>query len=390
MRTQVAIIGAGPAGLALGRLLCAHGIASVILEARDRTYVEQRVRAGVLEPGTVDLMAQCGVDERLRREGMVQPGFDLRFAGRSHHVPVAELTGREMTVYGQGELVKDLIQARLDDGDPLHFETHDVALHDVVAERPHVTYRHEGKQRRLDCDFVAGCDGFHGVSRASIPVDRLRVFERVYPFAWLGILAAVAPSSHELVYTRHEHGFALLTLRSPSISRLYVQCEPSANIAEWPDERVWAELRTRLATEDGFDLREGPVLEKGVTQLRSFVAEPMQYGRLFLAGDAAHIVPPTGAKGLNMALADVKVLGAALGAFYGNGNESGLSTYSEACLRRVWRMQHFSWLMTSLLHRFPGDDAFQRRLQTSQLETIVRSRVAAKSLAENYIGLDLP
>lgn len=388
MRTQVVIVGAGPSGLVLARLLGAEGIETVILEARDRAYVEQRVRAGVLEPGTVDLLRECGMDDRLRREGLPQAGFDLRFDGRSHHIPVAELSGRRMTIYGQNELVKDLIAAWLDDGDPLLFEAQVVQLHDIDSNRPWVTYRHEGADQRLDCDVIAGCDGFHGVSRPSIPPDVLRVFERVYPFAWLGILAGVSPSSDELVYTRHERGFALLTLRSPELSRLYVQCEPTEDVAAWSDDRVWTELRTRLATDNGFELREGPVLEKGITHLRSFVADPMQYGRLFLAGDAAHIVPPTGAKGLNMALADVRVLGAALVAFFTKRDEDGLRTYTETCLRRVWRMQQFSWSMTSLLHRFPGDDAFQRHLQTSQLNSIVASRATAMSLAETYVGLN--
>jgi len=385
-RTQVAIIGAGPSGLTLGRLLTLRGISTTILEARDRPYVEQRVRAGVLEPGTVELMARCGVDGRLRREGMVQQGFDLRFNCQSHHVPVTELTGQSMTVYGQSELVKDLIQARLADGEPLHFEVGQVELHDIDRERPWITYRHGGAEHRLDCDLIVGCDGFHGVSRSYIPPTLRRLYEHRYPFAWLGILAAVPPSSHELVYTRHERGFALLTLRTPEISRLYVQCEPDEDLSEWPDERIWSELRTRLETDSGFELREGPVLEKGILQLRSYVVEPMQYGRLFIAGDAAHIVPPTGAKGLNMALADVRELEAGISSLLLDHDELRLSQYSATCLRRIWRMQQFSWLMTSLLHRFPGEDAFQRRLQAVQLDHVVTSRPAARSLVENYIG----
>ena len=387
VRTQVAIVGAGPAGLVLGRLLKAHGVESVILEARDRAYVEQRVRAGLLEPGTVDVLAECGVDERLRREGMPQDGFDLRFGGRSHHVPVGELSGgRRMVVYGQSEVVKDLIAARLDDGDPLLFEAEALAVDDVEGPRPVVTYRHKGREERLECDVVAGCDGFHGICRRTVPPEALRIYEHVYPFSWLGILARVPPSSDELVYTRHEDGFALLTLRTPEISRLYVQCVPDADLAEWPDERIWAALHERLATGDGFRLIEGPVLEKGVTQMRSVVAEPMQHGRLFLAGDAAHIVPPTGAKGLNLAVADVRVLGAALGAFFRRDDESALRSYSETCLRRVWRTQRFSWLMTSLLHRFPHHDDFERRLQLARLQHIVDSPRMASALVESYLG----
>jgi p-hydroxybenzoate 3-monooxygenase len=386
MRTQVAIIGAGPAGLVLGRLLSAAGVTSVILEARERGYVEQRVRAGLLEPGTVDVFAECGVDERLRREGMPQDSFDLRFDDSSHRVNVAELTGRGMTVYGQSEVVKDLISARLDEGAPLMFEAQ-VRLHDVDSAAPWVSYRQGGEERRLDCDIVAGCDGFHGVSRTAIPRDKLRVVEHVYPFSWLGILAQVPPSSNELVYTRHEDGLALLTLRTPELSRLYVQCASDERLDEWQDDRVWATLRERLATDAGFQLQEGPVLEKGFTHLRSFVAEPMQHGRLFLAGDAAHIVPPAGAKGLNLAVADVKVLGAALAAFFANGDESGLNAYSATCLRRVWQTQRFSWFMTSLLHRFPGADEFERRLQLAQLEQIVNSPDTQMSFVNSYIGV---
>jgi p-hydroxybenzoate 3-monooxygenase len=387
MRTQVAIIGAGPAGLVLGRLLSAAGVESVILEARDRTYVEQRVRAGLLEPGTVDVLAQCGVGGRLHREGMPQDRFDLRFSGRSHRVEVAELTGRRMTVYGQSEVVKDLIAARLDEGAPLLFEAEDVRLHDVDNASPHVTFRHDGGEQRLDCDFVAGCDGFHGVSRSAIAPDRLRVVEHLYPFSWLGILAQIAPPANELVYTRHDDGLALLTLRTPERTRLYIQCAADDQLENWPEERIWQTLRQRLATDDGFELRDGPVLEKGFTHLRSFVAEPMQYGRLFLAGDAAHIVPPAGAKGLNLAIADVKALGAALTSFFASGDETLLGSYSATCLRRVWQTQRFSWFMTSLLHRFPGADEFERRLQVAQLEQIVTSPETQMSFVNSYLGV---
>jgi p-hydroxybenzoate 3-monooxygenase len=387
MRTQVAIIGAGPAGLVLGRLLSAAGVESVILEARDRTYVEQRVRAGLLEPGTVDVLAQCGVGGRLHREGMPQDRFDLRFNGRSHRVEVAELTGRRMTVYGQSEVVKDLIAARLDERAPLLFEAEDVRLHDVDSASPHVTFRHDGGEQRLDCDFVAGCDGFHGVSRSAIAPDRLRVVEHLYPFSWLGILAQIAPPANELVYTRHDDGLALLTLRTPERTRLYIQCAADDQLENWPEERIWQTLRQRLATDDGFELRDGPVLEKGFTHLRSFVAEPMQYGRLFLAGDAAHIVPPAGAKGLNLAIADVKALGAALTSFFASGDETLLGSYSATCLRRVWQTQRFSWFMTSLLHRFPGADEFERRLQVAQLEQIVTSPETQMSFVNSYLGV---
>jgi len=386
VRTQVAIVGAGPAGLVLGRLLSAAGVESVIVEARDRRYVQQRVRAGLLEPGTVEVLAECGVDGRLRREGMPQDRFDLRFAGRSHRVEVAELTGRGMTVYGQSEVVKDLIAARLEEGAPLLFAAEDVRLHGVQSASPHVTFRHAGDERRLDCDFVAGCDGFHGVSRRTIPPDRLRVVEHVYPFWWLGILAQVPPPANELVYTRHDDGLALLTLRTPERTRLYIQCGTDEQLENWPPERIWQVLRQRLATDDGFELRDGPVLEKGFTHLRSFVTEPMQYGRLFLAGDAAHIVPPAGAKGLNLAIADVKVLAAALAGFFASGDETLLGSYSATCLRRVWQTQRFSWFMTSLLHRFPGADAFERRLQVAQLEQIVSSPETQLSFVNSYIG----
>ena len=386
MRTQVAIIGAGPAGLTLGRLLRAAGVDSIILEAREREYVEQRVRAGLLEPGTVDVLEACEMDERLRREGMLQEGFELRFDGTSHRVPVAELTGRCMTVYGQSEVVKDLIAARLEDGDPLLFGVSDVVLHEVTGSQPHVTYSHDGREHRVDCDIIAGCDGFHGVARAAIPAGALRVYEHVYPFGWLGVLIQAPPPSDGLVYARHPDGFALIALRTPEISRLYVQCTPDEDVAAYPDDRVWATLRKRLATGDGFSLDESPVLEKGITQMRSFLVEPMQHGRLFLAGDAAHIVPPTGAKGLNLAVSDVKVLAEALGALFRDGDEARLREYSATCLRRVWRTQRFSWLFTSLLHRFPGHDEFERRVQLTRLEQIVHAPAAARAFAESYIG----
>jgi p-hydroxybenzoate 3-monooxygenase len=390
MDTQVGIVGAGPAGLLLAHLLRLRGIESVVLEARSREYVEARVRAGVLEQGTVDLLTESGVGDRLHREGLVHHGLELRFDGEGHRIDLSELTGgRAITVYGQQEVVKDLIAARVDAGGELLFEVEDVTLHDLEGERPAVRFRHEGSDHELRCDVVAGCDGFHGICREAIPEGVLSVYEREYPFAWLGILAEVAPSSEELIYCYHERGFALHSMRSPRLTRLYLQCAPDEDIDEWPDERIWGELRTRLATSDGWTLGEGPIVEKGVTPMRSFVVEPLRFGRLFLTGDAAHIVPPTGAKGLNLAVADVRALSEALAAWFATGDASGLDAYSETCLRRVWRVQHFSWWMTSMLHRFPGGDPFDAQLQRSQLRYVISSRAAATTLAENYVGLEL-
>jgi p-hydroxybenzoate 3-monooxygenase len=388
VRTQVAIIGAGPAGLTLGRLLEREGIEAVILEARDRDYVEHRIRAGVLEQGTVDLLTEAGVGDRMHREGLVHHGIELRFDGVGHRIPLSDLAGgRVIVVYGQTEVVKDLIAARLDTGAPLYFEAEDVSLHDVETDRPTVRFSHEGADQDLQCDVIAGCDGFHGVSRRTMPEDKLRIFQREYPFAWLGILAEAPPSSEELVYTRHERGFALASLRSPELARLYIQVHPDESLDEWPDERIWEEMRTRFATRDGdWQLNEGPVLDRLISPMRSFVAEPMRHGRLFLAGDASHIVPPTGAKGLNLAIADVRVLAEALVDFYRGGDTAGLDAYSDACLRRVWRAQHFSWWMTSMLHVAEGDP-FGAQLMRSQLEYVVNSEAAATTLAENYVGL---
>ena len=356
-----------------------------MLEARDRDYVEHRVRAGVLEQGTVDLLGELGVAERMTREGIVHGGIHLQFGGERHHIPLSELTGRSIVIYGQTEVVKDLIAARIESGLPLHFEVDGVSVHELESERPVIRYGHDGAQHELECDVIAGCDGFHGVCRPSIPDGVLKTFEREYPFGWLGILAQVAPSVDELVYAHHERGFALLSLRSPELSRYYVQVRHDEDVAEWPDDRIWDELQRRTAL-DGWTLEEGPVLEKGVTGMRSFVVEPMQYGRLFLAGDAAHIVPPTGAKGLNLAIHDVRLLGEALVQWYRDGDGSLLEAYSQSCLRRVWRAEHFSWWMTSMLHRV-GDDPFDLKLQLSQLRYLTTSRAAATSLAENYVGL---
>ncbi len=387
-RTQVGIVGAGPAGLVLSHLLQREGIESVVLEDRSRDYVEQRVRAGVLEQGTVDLLTELGLADRLHREGLIHQGIELRFDGKGHRIPFEELAeGRAITIYGQQEVVKDLIAARLDAGLPLLFEVDDVSLHGIDSDEPSIRFTHEGATRELRCDAIAGCDGFHGVSRPSVPDGVLSFNQLDYPFAWLGILAQVPPSTEELIYAPHERGFALHSLRSPELSRLYVQCDPEDSLEDWPDERIWEELHLRLARDDGWTLNEGPLVEKAIAPLRSFVAQPMQYGRLYLAGDAVHIVPATGAKGLNLAVADVQVLGEALAKYLQGGDGSLLDAYSDACLRRVWRVQHFSWWMTWMLHRFPDDDGFMRGLRRSQLEYVCSSRAAAASLAENYVGL---
>jgi p-hydroxybenzoate 3-monooxygenase len=385
METQVAIVGAGPAGLVLARLLELRGISSVVLEARPREYVEGRVRAGVLEQRTVDCLTEAGVADRLHREGMVHEGIELRFGGKGHRIDLSGLTGgKTITVYGQQEVVKDLIAARVESGGALLFEVSDVT---VDVSRPAVRFTHDGSEVELRCNVIAGCDGFHGVCREAI-AEHLTTYERTYPFAWLGILARTKPSSEELIYANHERGFALHSMRSPEVTRSYLQCEPDEDIDEWPDERIWEELQQRFELAEGFSLNEGEIFDKGVTPMRSFVVEPMQHGRLFLAGDAAHIVPPAGAKGLNLAVADVEVLASALEAFYGSGDASGLDGYSERCLRRVWRVQHFSSFMTTMLHRPPGQDPFDAQLQLAQLEYVCRSQAAATSLAENYVGLE--
>jgi len=390
LRTQVGIVGAGPAGLLLSHLLHLEGIESVVVEVRGRDYVEQRVRAGVLEQGAVDLLVQAGVGERLRREGLVHHGIELRFGGRGHRIDMTELTaGRSITVYGQQEVVKDLIRARLDAGGQVLFDASKVSVHALESTRPRILFRRGDEEVELHCDVVAGCDGFHGICRPSVPAAALAAFERSYPFAWLGILAQAAPSHEELIYAYHERGFALFSMRSPTITRLYLQVAPDEDIGQWSDDRIWHELHARLETNDGWKLKEGPVLEKGITGMRSHVTEPMQHGRLFLAGDSAHIVPPTGAKGMNLAVADVQVLCRALSAFFKSHRDDLLAAYSQTCLKRVWRAEHFSWWMTSMLHRFPGDDTFGHRLQRSQLEYVVASRSAATSLAENYVGLPL-
>jgi p-hydroxybenzoate 3-monooxygenase len=385
MRTQVAIIGAGPAGMLLAQLLHQRGIESVVLEARSREYLENRVRAGVLEHQSVEILDAAGVGERMKREGLRHDGIFLRFNGRSHPIDFADLTGKTVTIYGQQEVVKDLIAARLAARQPVYFEVEDVSVGELVTDQPRVHYRMGGREQTLECDFIAGCDGFHGVCRPSIPEGALTVYERIYPFAWLGVLAQAPPASQELVYANDSRGFALLSMRSPTVSRLYLQCQPQEDLVEWPDDRIWSELQTRL----GADLTSGPVLQKSLTPMRSFVVEPMSHGRLFLAGDAAHIVPPTGAKGMNLAIADVRILGQALESFYRSGSAHALQAYSATCLERVWKVQRFSWWMTALLHRFDTDNAFDKRRQLAELEYVVSSRAAAQTLAENYVGLPL-
>ena len=394
MRTKIGIVGAGPAGLVLSHLLHLEGIESVVIENRSRQYVQERVRAGVLEQGTVDLMIETGVGERLKREGLVHYGVNLRFGGRTHRIDFDDLPGgRAITIYAQHEVIKDLSNARLIAGGQIFYEVDDVSVHDFESSqsgsKPSVRFRKDGEPHELSCDFIAGCDGFHGICRPSVPTGVLQMFERIYPFAWLGILAEAAPSSEELIYAYHERGFALLSMRSPLISRLYLQCSPEEDIAKWPDEKIWEELHRRLATDDGWKLTEGPITQKGITPMRSFVIEPMQYGKMFLAGDAAHIVPPTGAKGLNLAVADVRVLARAFTDFYSSGRTRLLEEYSRTCLRRVWKVQRFSWWMTSMLHLFEGDNAFDQRRQLAELDYVTGSRAASQSLAENYVGLPM-
>jgi p-hydroxybenzoate 3-monooxygenase len=389
LRTQVGIVGAGPAGLVLSHLLYLQGIDSVVVENRSRQHSEQRIRAGVLEQGTVDLLTQMGVGERMKAEGLVHYGIELRFGGRGHRIDFKDLTdGKGITIYAQHEVLKDLNNARLATGGQVFFEVENVSVHDFDGSEPKIRYEKTGTSYELTCDFIAGCDGFHGTCRPSIPPGVLTHYEREYPFGWLGILADAPPSSEELIYTHHDRGFALLSMRTPRISRLYLQCKPDEDIDSWSDERIWRELQIRLAS-NGWKLTEGQVLQKGITGMRSFVVEPMQYGRLFLAGDSAHIVPPTGAKGLNLAVADVQVLARALKHFYNTGRRDLLDTYSEVCLRRVWKVQRFSWWMTSMLHRFPDENPFDHRRQLAELDYVTSSRAAAKTLAENYVGLPL-
>ena len=388
-RTQVAIIGAGPAGLMLAQLLAARGIDTVILERRSRDYVESRIRAGVLEHQSAAALRAAGVGQRMDRQGMEHASIDLAFAGRHHRIELARLTAKKIMVYGQHEVVKDLIAQRLSDGGEILFEADVQAIDGLDSDRPTVRYSHDGRDQTLACAVVAGCDGYHGVSRASVPAGAIATYERTYPYAWLGVLAQAAPTSDELVYARHANGFALYSMRSPEVTRLYIQCRPDEDPDAWSDRALWDELHRRLETGDGWTINEGPILQKNVAPMRSFVAEPMRYKRLFLAGDAAHIVPPTGAKGMNLALADVQVLAPALARWFETGEEAGLDTYSETCLKRVWKVQRFSVWMTRMLHAQPDADGFEDRLQQAELDSVAESESAARHLAENYVGLPL-
>jgi p-hydroxybenzoate 3-monooxygenase len=386
-RTQVGIIGSGPAGLLLARLLKVHGVDSVILEARNRDYVEGRIRAGVLEQGTVTLLEEAGVADRLHREGLVHDGVEIAVGGRRFRVDFRALTGKTVVVYGQTEVTRDLIGARLSGDGPIVWEAADVAIRGADGDRPHLTYRAGSQEHRLDCDFIAGCDGFHGVSRPSVPATVLRTFEREYPFGWLGILAEVPPCSPELIYARHARGFALASMRSPRRSRYYIQCGLDEQLEAWPDARIWDELKVRLGDDAAAHMATGPSIEKSIAPLRSFVAAPMRYGRLFLAGDAAHIVPPTGAKGLNLAASDVHYLCRALVAHYRKGDDGLLSRYSDMALARVWKAERFSWWMTTMLHRLHDEASFEAQMQVAELDYLAGSRAAQTAMAENYVGL---
>ncbi|KPF99139.1 4-hydroxybenzoate 3-monooxygenase [Rhodopseudomonas sp. AAP120] len=388
MRTQVAIIGAGPSGLLLGQLLHSYGIDAVILERKDPDYVLSRIRAGVLEQGMVGLLEEAGVAARLHQEALVHDGFEIAFSGKRNRIDLKGSTGgKVVTVYGQTEVTRDLMEARSAAGLTTIYDAADVSLHDFDGETPKVRWTKDGVSHELTCDFIAGCDGFHGVSRQSAPASSLQTFERVYPFGWLGVLSDTPPVSHELIYVNHDRGFALCSMRSAHRSRYYVQCPLSDDVADWSDERFWTELKSRLDAETAHKLVTGPSIEKSIAPLRSFVAEPMRFGRLFLAGDAAHIVPPTGAKGLNLAASDIYYLSRALREFYGEKSKAGIDAYSANALRRVWKAERFSWWMTSMLHRFPDSDAFSQRIQTAELDYLISSKAATTSLAENYVGL---
>ena len=387
LKTQVAIIGGGPAGLLLSHLLRLDGVRSVVVERQSALHVEGRIRAGVLEQGTVDVLHRAGLGARLAREGQPHGGFVLAANGRTCRIALDELTGRHVTVYGQTEVTKDLMEAHRDAGTEMHHEISEAALHGLESDTPSVTFRKGGECWRIEADFLAGCDGFRGPSRQAIPPGRRREFERVYPFGWLGVLADVPPCREEIVYASSERGFALASMRSPVRSRYYVQCRADESLEDWPDDRFWDELRRRLGPDIASRITTGPAIEKSIAPIRSFVCETMRHGRLFLAGDAAHIVPPTGAKGLNLAVGDVNCLAAALGAFYREGSERGLDRYAETALRRIWKTERFSWMMTSLLHDFEGEDAFVKRMRAAELDYIFSSRAARTSIAENYAGL---
>ncbi|MGV7207025.1 4-hydroxybenzoate 3-monooxygenase [Oxalobacteraceae bacterium A2-2] len=387
MRTQVAIIGAGPAGLLLSHLLHLQGIESVVVETRSRADIEATIRAGVLEQGTMDILNETGVGERMRAEGALHHGFELAFDGKRHRIDLSGLTGKAITVYAQHEVIKDLVAARIAAQGQLLFEVSGTAVHDADTSRPSITFLHRGEQCKIEADFVVGCDGFHGVARPAMPNQAGRTdFQRIYPFGWFGILVESAPSSEELIYARHERGFALVSTRSPTVQRLYFQCDPSDHVDNWSDDRIWAELHARLENNDGWKLKEGRIFQKGIIGMRSFVSTPMQAGRLFLAGDAAHIVPPTGAKGLNLAVGDVKVLARGLEHYYRHNSEDKLRGYSEEALKRIWRAEYFSWWMTRMLHSFADASPFEREMQRAELRNVVSSRALATAVAENYVG----
>jgi p-hydroxybenzoate 3-monooxygenase len=387
-RTEVAIIGAGPSGLLLAHLLNRAGVETVVLERQSRPYVEARIRAGVLEQGTVDLLDEVGLGARMRREGLPHQGFDLAFDGSRHRINLFELTGgKQVMIYGQTELTKDLGDQRASSGAPVLYEAADVSIHDADGAAPLLRYQKDGSAHMLRCDIIAACDGGHGVGRRSMPAGLVKTFERVYPFGWLGLLADVPPCSHELIYARHQRGFALASMRSHQRSRYYVQCAIDEKLENWPDERIWEELKIRLGPEAAANMKSGPSIEKSIAPLRSFVAEPMRWGRLFLAGDAAHIVPPTGAKGLNLAVSDVRILARALISFCKKGDSGLIDGYSRDCLARVWKAVRFSWWMTQLMHKFAEGESFETRVQQAELSYLFSSRAAAQALAENYVGL---
>jgi len=389
MHTQVGIVGGGPAGLLLARLLALDGIDTIVLERRTPAYLRGRIRAGLLEQGTVDLLTAAGLGERLARERLIHTGVELAFEGRRLRIDLEGLSGKAVTIYGQAEIQKDLMGAHETAGSNVVYEAEDVSLHGLAGDKPRLRYHKDGQSHEVSCDFIAGCDGFHGVSRQAIPHDVIRIYERVYPFVWLGILADTPPVNHELIYANHERGFALCTMRSTTRSRYYLQVPADEDVADWPDDRFWSELKRRIPKDAADVLKTGPSIDKSVAPLRSFVAEPLRHGRLFLAGDAAHIVPPTGAKGLNLAVADVRYLAQALGAYFKSGRTDLIDAYSDTCLARVWKAQRFSWWMTNLTHRFPEASPFERRAQAAELAYIAGSRAAQTTLAENYVGLPM-
>jgi p-hydroxybenzoate 3-monooxygenase len=389
MRTQVGIIGAGPAGLVLAHLLHSYGIECVVLEMKSREYIERRIRAGVLEQGSVEILEELDIASRMHREGLIHRGIELGFNRRRHRIDFPSTTGRSVTIYGQHEVIKDLLAAADAREIRVHFDVPDVAIRSLDSSAPFITFSLSGSQQTLNCDYIAGCDGFRGISRTTIAADALETYERVYPFSWLGVLAEAQPSHDELIYMNSEHGFALFSMRSPLITRLYLQCDAEEDLSRWSDDRIWHELLLRFQCDDGWRPRQGRILQKSITPMRSFVTEPMQYGRLYLAGDAAHIVPPTGAKGMNLAIADVKVLAEALRRHYQSCDDGLLARYPQICLRRVWRAQRFSWWMTSMLHKDASASRFDQKRQLAELEYVISSASATASLAENYVGLPI-